>query len=153
MNTAAETSSSVLTNIILPLVGRGLLVPNAAVAEVILAGQLSSAVSSPFLLGYMVWREQDIPVISFEGLLEGELPKDLVLRQMAVLHGITDRQKMPFFALVLSGVPRIARLRESDISHLDGEPSSLIHSHVRALDVPLMIPDWDALEEELIAAL
>lgn len=80
MSTVAETSSSVLTNIILPLVGRGLLVPNAAVAEVILAGQLSSAVSSPFLLGYMVWREQEIPVISFEGLLEGELPKNLVLR-------------------------------------------------------------------------
>jgi chemosensory pili system protein ChpC len=153
MSTVAETPSTVLANIILPLSKSGLLLPNSAVAEVILAGQLSSAVSSPFLLGYMTWREQEIPLISFEGLLSGSLPKDLPLRQMAILHGITNRQKMPFFGLVLRGVPRMLRLRASDITPLDVEANPLIHSHVRAGDMALMIPDWDALEQEILAAL
>jgi chemosensory pili system protein ChpC len=153
MSELVETRSSVQTNIILPLVGSALLLPNAAVAEVVLAGQLTSAVSSPFLLGYMIWREQEIPVISFEGLLEGELPAGVTLRQMAVLNGITDRQKMPFFCVALSGVPRLARLRDSDITPLDTETNPLIHSYVRALDTKLMIPDWDMLEQEIIEAL
>lgn len=158
MSGLAETQSSVLTNIILPLVGGGLLLPNAAVAEVVLAGQLSSAVSSPFMLGYMIWREQEIPVISFEGLLEGELPAGVTMRQMAVLNGITDRQRMPFFCVALNGVPRLARLRDSDISPLDlktvsTESNSLIHSYVKALDLKLMIPDWDVLEQEILEAL
>jgi chemosensory pili system protein ChpC len=153
MSTVAATPSTVLANIILPLAKSGLLLPNSAVAEVILAGQLSAAVSSPFLLGYMTWREQEIPLISFEGLLSGSLPKDLPLRQMAILHGITNRQKMPFFGLVLSGVPRMLRLRASDITPLDVEAHSLIHSHVRAGDMALMIPDWDALEQEILDAL
>lgn len=153
MNTVAEAPSSVLANIVLPLVGRGLLVPNAAVAEVVLAGQLSSAVSSPFLLGYMAWREQEIPVVSFEGLLDGHLPDGLELRQMAILHGITDRQKMPFFALVLSAVPRLVRLRDSDIVPMDTETNPLVHSQVRAVDLKLMIPEWDSFEEQIIAAL
>ncbi|CAA0117365.1 chemotaxis protein CheW [Zhongshania aliphaticivorans] len=153
MNTVVEASSTVLANIILPLVKGNLLLPNSAVAEVVLAGQLSSAVSSPFLLGYMRWREQEIPLISFEGLLTGSLPEDLPLRQMAILHGITDRQKMPFFGLVLSGVPRMLRLRESDITPLDTEAHRLIHSQVRAADLTLMIPDWDALEQEILDVL
>jgi chemotaxis signal transduction protein len=153
MNTVVASSSSVLTNIVLPLVGLGLLVPNAAVAEVVLAGQLSSAVSSPFLLGYMVWREQEIPVVSFEGLLDGHLPEGIALRQMAILHGITDRQNMPFFALVLSAVPRLVRLRDSDIVPVNARANPLVHSQVRAVDLTLMIPDWDRFETEIIAVL
>ncbi|CAA0106290.1 Uncharacterised protein [Zhongshania aliphaticivorans] len=153
MNTVAKTQSSVLTNIVLPLQGHNLLIPNAAVAEVVLAGQLSSAVSSSFLLGYMAWREQEIPVISFEGLLDGYLPPSLELRQMVVLHGISNRQNMPFFGLVLSGVPRLARLRDSDITEVDADDSPLVYSHVSALGMALKIPNWDALEQEILAGL
>jgi chemosensory pili system protein ChpC len=153
MNTVIEVPSPVLINIVLPLSGRGLLVPNTAVAEVVLAGQLSSAVSSPFLLGYTAWRDQDIPLISFDGLLNGHLPAGLAWRQIAILHGITDRQKMPFFGLVLSAAPRLVRMRNSDIIPMDTEVNPLIHSQVRAADLKLMIPDWHVFEQKIMAAL
>lgn len=153
MNTTLEKPSTVSANIVLPLMSGVLLLPNASVAEIVLAGQLSSAVSSPFLLGYMAWREQEIPIISFEGLLNGRLPEGLVLRQMAVFNGLSDRQKMPYFGVALSGVPRLVRLRESDITPLDTDPHPLLHSQVRAVELKLMIPNWDALEQEVLAVL
>ena len=75
---ALESTSAVLANIVLPLMDGALLVPNATVAEVTIAGGLNSAIASPFILGTLAWREQDIPVFTFEGLRDGALPKDLI---------------------------------------------------------------------------
>lgn len=150
---ALNSTSSVLANIVLPLADGALLVPNAAVAEVTIAGGLSSAIASSFLLGTVAWREQEIPLFSFEGLRDGELPKELKLRYIAVLYGISDRAELPFFAVALSGMPHIERLISADLQPLDSESHPLIHSMVGLNEQRLTIPDWDNMEQQLMDAL
>ena len=152
MNTL-ESTSTVLANIVFPLKDGALLVPNATVAEVTIAGGLNSAIASPFMLGTLAWREQDIPVFSFEGLRDGALPKDLKIRHIAVLYGISNRAKLPFFAVALSGMPSIQRLISADLEPLETQPQALIHSVVRLVEQSLTIPDWDYMEQQIIAAL
>jgi hypothetical protein len=150
---ALTSTSSVLANIVLPLADGGLLVPNATVAEVTIAGGLSSAIASSFLLGTVAWREQEIPLFSFEGLRDGELPKQLQLRHIAVLYGISNRAKLPFFAIALSGMPHIERLISADLEPVATQAQPLIHSVVSVNEQQLMIPDWDYMEGQLIIAL
>ncbi|WP_373091971.1 hypothetical protein [Zhongshania sp.] len=150
---ALESTSAVLANIVLPLMDGALLVPNATVAEVTIAWGLNSAIASPFMLGTLAWREQDIPVFSFEGLRDGVLPKGLKIRHIAVLYGISNRAKLPFFAVALSGMPSIQRLISADLAPLETQPQALIHSVVRVVEQSLTIPDWDYMEQQIIAAL
>ncbi|WP_373097874.1 chemotaxis protein CheW [Zhongshania sp.] len=150
---ALESTSSVLANIVLPVTDGALLVPNAAVAEVTIAGGLSSAIASSFMLGMLMWREQEIPVFSFEGLRDGELPKNLKIRHVAVLHGIGNRAALPFFAVALSGMPHIERLISADVEPLEAQTQPLIHSVVRVGEQRMMIPDWDYMEQQIMAAL
>lgn len=150
---ALESTSSVLANIVLPLLDGALLVPNATVAEVTIAGGLSSALSSSFLLGTLLWRERDIPVLSFEGLRDGQLPSAFKIRHVAVLHGISNREKLPYFAVALSGMPHIERLISTDLEPLEAQTQPLIHSVVRLLEQRLTIPDWDYMEQQIIATL
>ena len=150
---ALESTSKVLANIVLPLSDAALLVPNTTVAEVVMAGGLSSAISSSFILGTLLWREQNIPVFSFEGLRDGQLPKDLKIRHVAVLYGISNREKLPFFALALGGMPHIERLISADLEPLETQTQPLIHSVVRFHEQSLIIPDWDYMEQQIVAAL
>ncbi|MDF1693229.1 MAG: hypothetical protein P1U47_12690 [Zhongshania sp.] len=152
MKSVASTSS-VLANIVLPLLGGALLVPNATVAEVTIAGRLNSAISSPFLLGTLSWRNQDIPVFSFEGLRDGVLPDGIEIRHVAVLHGIGHRDTLPFFAVALSGMPRIERLISADLEPVEAPPHALIHSVVSVQEQPLLIPNWDYMERQIIEGL
>jgi chemosensory pili system protein ChpC len=152
MNTVAA-SAQVLANIILPVQGDNILLPSALIAEVVLVGQLSSAISSPILLGHLLWREQDIPVVCFEGLRDGALPQNVEIRQIAVFHGLSEKQKLPYFAMVLSAAPHLSRLASTDLEAVYGPQNPLVHSRVRAAGQNLLIPNWDYLEQQILSAL
>ncbi|MGJ8686660.1 MAG: hypothetical protein ACSHWQ_04220, partial [Spongiibacteraceae bacterium] len=127
--------------------------PDSYVAEVILARSLDSAISSPFLLGMLTWREQSIPIVSYEGMRDQRLPSDISLHQITIVNGFVDRKKMPFYGVVSHSMPSLQRLRTGDVEPLDEPHSELVHSRVSCQGKAMSLLDWDAVEKAILAEL
>lgn len=139
--------------LLLPLQSGGLIIPNANVVEVALAGQLSSTISSPFILGMMAWRQAQIPVMSFEGLLAGRMPNNLALRQVAILRGLHHPGQLPYYGLALAAVPQVVHIGASDLLQVEGDVPTACQSRVGLGGATLMVPDCAVIEQRLLDAL
>lgn len=143
-----------LANLIMPIAGGGLLLPNSCVVEVASARQLSSAMSSTFILGMLRWRQREIPLVCFEGLRDGELPAEPAIRQVAVMAGLNDRERLPHYAILLSSVPHLLSVHAGDVKTLDHcEDQPAIFADVEVHGQRLLIPDIDVLEEKILTEL
>ena len=143
-----------LANLIMPIAGGGLLLPNSCVVEVASARQLSSAMASTFILGMLRWRQREIPLVCFEGLRDGELPAEPAIRQVAVMAGLNDRERLPHYAILLSSVPHLLSVHAGDVKTLDHcEDQPAIFADVEVHGQRLLIPDIDVLEEKILTEL
>ncbi len=117
-----EHSTSSLTGLMLPLADRYLLLPNVAVAELIdfQRGEPASD-APPWYLRQVVWRDRQLPLISFEAACG-------------------------FIALVIQGIPRSYKL-DSQLSFVDVPLCRLEKAAVQVADLVAKIPDLPALEQ------
>lgn len=140
-----------LASLVLPLAEqRSLLLPNNCVAEVVRSG-LASAISSVVTLGTLLWREKEIPVISVEGLLDGELPEGFQFQQAAVVAGLVAPERLPYFAIALNRMPQLCQLSDGELGVIDGPvDSAVIHSRVEVDGQELLIPNWQHLEGRVL---
>ena len=138
-----------LANLIMPFEGGALLLPNYAVVEASMAENLRTEGATDLLPGRVSWRELDIPLVQFAALLGGEV-RARPPRQVAVLNGLLDRERLSYFALSLTGVPRLVVMSETDIELVERAPAPAIHSTVRYLQQTLIVPNWDVMERAII---
>ncbi|HET8800294.1 MAG TPA: chemotaxis protein CheW [Marinobacter sp.] len=145
MNDKSQTLSCVM----IPMNGRQLLLPNVSIAEVVDYASADADGHSPdWLVGFLDWRGQNLPVISYDAANGGSLtvPGDNRGR-IVVLNTIGEHHnQVPFMALVTQGIPSQARLTEDQIRKLDGEsgPADLMEVEVEG-DVA-WIPNLEYLE-------
>lgn len=138
----------VLNALLLPLAGCQLLVPQLVVAELVdfqsprpLAGMPDG------VLGEIRWREQPVPLLSFE--VACGAPACYPARaRIAVLNALAGQPGRPFIALLLQGIPRA--LRVSGRLPAAPRPPGLLEQAVALVDgQPVAIPDLRALERLL----
>ena len=92
----------------LPLDNTNLLLPNVAVAEVLNYRVPDTIEGGPdWLLGTLYWRDQALPVISIERLCGYSLPPNAQGSRIAVINSVSTELKLPFFAIVTVGIPRL----------------------------------------------
>lgn len=152
MSNAVQAGAS-LANLIMPLKGGGLLVPNSCVTEVASAGQLVSALSSDCVVGLMRWRSKNIPLVSFEALRDGVMPDTASFRQVAVMNGLTAHEQLPHYAIILASVPHLLSLREVDIQlddNTDLAEREAVYAQVLVHGQRLIVPNLDAVEAKIL---
>ena len=99
--------------------GEQLLLPNAAIAEIVPVDQIMPLADSPdWVLGMLDWRGCSVPLISYEVCGGGELPELSSNVQIAVMYGL-ESAKRPYIALLMQGIPRVARFAKEDIEESD----------------------------------
>jgi chemosensory pili system protein ChpC len=104
MNAVVETVRSLWV----PLKGVKLLVPNVAIAEVINHQPIDVISDGPeWLLGALRWREQELPVVSLEGLLGVEAPQTRAGARISVFNTVKSQTDLPFFAALTAGIPSL----------------------------------------------
>lgn len=104
MNAVVESVRSLW----LPLENTNLLVPNVAIAEVLNYRAPDPVEGGPdWLLGSLLWRDQKLPVLSIERLCGYSLPKSARGARIAILNSVSADSKLPFFAMVTAGIPRL----------------------------------------------
>lgn len=141
---------------LVPLDSDGMLVPNAAVQDVVALDQLQVRVSPPsWLLGTINWRGNDIPVISVEGLLGSEVPARMRRNRVVIMSGFGRHLPPGLFGVISQGHSHLMTLNRVALHAAPLEstdPEEFVISRVRIANARAFIPDLDAIEQRLADA-
>ncbi|MBA3980961.1 MAG: chemotaxis protein CheW [Alcanivorax sp.] len=135
-----------IASLLIPMQGRPWLLPNIAVAEVIPLRQPDRpGHGSEWLLGWINWRDQDIPLLSFERLNESGQVTIGAEARIAVLNSVTGN--IGFYAVVVQGIPRQLKVNRQDLVEepVDTGPAEAMYIQLGG-DLAV-IPDLDAMEQ------
>ena len=143
-----------VASLIIPLEKYNLLVPNASVAEIVPHVDTEKTEDSPeWVAGNIVWRNLSLPCISYEkliGQLEGNIAEG---DRIAIFNTVSDSFGKRFYGMSISGIPRLARVIETEIVEEEAEKSVFEKMHVKVNGEACIIPDLEAIEKLLGSAL
>jgi chemosensory pili system protein ChpC len=142
---------SEIAGLLIPLHEKQLLLPNVTVAEII-PYRIPTAISdhASWLLGQMEWRNINIPVLSYEILNGASIPPFEGAR-LAVVNGTGANRTIPFYAILIQGIPKLTHVKEDDIVMVEAMHSGPYDQmSVSVLGEQAMIPDLEMIENELL---
>jgi len=131
--------------------GPPLLLPNAAIAEVIaLPAVEPPAGAHPWLLGRIAWRGRKLPLLSYARLVGGEEDEEEGVRGV-VLKATGRLPELPFLALPIRGFPRLITLNAELIvpTHDDALLPPGMRMRVLVREHAAVIPDLEFIERAL----
>ena len=102
----------IIASLYLPVTSGKLLLPNVSVAEVVAYQAPSPVTGKPdYYLGTVQWRGVAVPLISYE-LANGESEFTApAMARIAVINTLGEQKdKLPFFAIVTQGIPRLIKI-------------------------------------------
>lgn len=134
---------------LLTLRTENVIVPNAAVAEIVSLRDVQKLPDAPkWLIGKMIWRGVEIPLVSFEAAAEGDATA-VGANQAAVIHLISgdDKSDYPYVGLSISGVPHISIFKknqvETDTRSIKSHP--MVAQRIRINGAAASILDIDSI--------
>ena len=132
-----------------------LLLPNASVAEVITFSDPEPVDAAPdWLLGNIRWRGWQLPLLSFSRFAGWSREEGQIGAKVVVLKALGGNPKLPYFAVLSQGFPRLVTVAKAALSQTAGDrPSHGIHSMVRLNDDAAAVPDLLGLEKLIVQAL
>lgn len=141
--------------VMLPVGSRSVILPNPAVAEIIVFQKpAAEATAFDWLLGRIEWRGHSIPVVSFDGIVEGNKFEHSKQRtHIAVLNTLNGNRALPYIGLLMHGTARLLRINADslDSGATDDLDSPLILAAASVNNQQAWIPDLDALESLLLS--
>jgi chemosensory pili system protein ChpC len=145
-----------IRGVLIPLQSHTLLLPNAAVTEIIDYRELDPVDDAPaWLAGTTNWHRRRLPVVQFERLLgESEIVSGQ-RRKIMVCYTLNETAREPFIGILAKAIPRLVRVTPEQ---LQGRPlpSEMADSPVTAAlslgDQAALIPDLERLESRLTQA-
>jgi chemosensory pili system protein ChpC len=140
-----------VASLLIPLNDKQLLLPNVTVAEII-PYRAPTVISdhSKWLLGQLEWRNINIPVLSYEALSGAEVPP-IEGARLAVVNGTGKNPNLPFYAILIQGIPKLTHVKEDDIVTVEAMHSGPYDQMAVSLfDEQAMIPDLEMIENELL---
>lgn len=146
------TQSVSVPSLLIPVQEITLLLPNAAVAEIIDYREPEPVSDAPqWLLGLVPWRGLQLPLLSFEVVLQGAPPEAGGGLRIAVMNTLNGNPDLPFFGIVLQGIPHLVRADEATVTRTDqgDDATPGVLARVDVNGEPAIIPDLDAVEKML----
>jgi chemosensory pili system protein ChpC len=145
--------------VMISLNGDTLLLPNAAIAEVIARESLDSADGgsgrgASWLLGYCDWNSRRVPVICFEALNGGERPPPARRERLVVVNSLGTKLSVGAVAFLCQGYPHLVTLNRSALQSVPLRASDsveLVMARVSIANTEAVIPDFETLEARLAA--
>lgn len=126
-----------------------LLLPNASVAEVITYSEPEAVADAPdWLLGRVRWRGWRLPLMSFSRLAGWSQEDGQLGAKVAVLKALGNNPKLPFFAVLSQGFPRLVTVSAAALvqTHDLKQLPLGVHSRVTLNDDPASVPDLMSIE-------
>lgn len=140
-----------IASLLIPLRDCQVLLPNVSVAEIVPVSQVVPVNGAPeWYLGNCIWREQKVPVISFEAINGEEKAIVNQRTRFAVLNSTGLSDDLPFMAIVTQGIPRLARVNEEEISRREEDCKPFELMCVSWAGEDAIIPDLGRLEQAFL---
>jgi len=137
-----------IRSILAPLRESHVLLPNSAVAEVLAYSRPEPFKDAPaWLLGELTWRGWQVPVISYEQLIEESdgnavTPKARIL----IIKTLGESTQVNYIGLVIQGLPRLKKVStESLLEEQTDELPNTLFSKVSVDELPAFIPELGEL--------
>lgn len=141
-----------IPGLLIPMHGRPWLLPNIVVAEIIPLRQPDRPGHGPeWLLGWTNWRDEEIPLLSFEKLNDGGQVAIGPEARIAVINTITG--KIKFYGVIIQGIPRQSRIGNDDIVEEPVQSGPAEAMYVQLGGDLAVIPDLDAIERAIAGLL
>lgn len=150
--TLLGATTGTIACLLAPVTGRPLLLPNVTVAEVVSATDLQPPPEGApdWHRGFVMWREMCLPVVAFETLNGEGMPREC--ERIAILSGISAQRDLPYYGLVVQGMPSSAKVKIAQLEDLEAAPTGPMEFlKVRYMGELAAIPDLDAIEAKLLA--
>ncbi len=145
-----------IRGVLIQLAGARLLLPNAAIAEVLSYAPPEPVEAAPdWLLGKMRWRGWQLPLVAFAELAGvGKEPAGLGSK-VVVLKALGGNAKAPYFAILSQGFPRLVTVSQDGLVP-DTDSAELplgVQSRVMMNEDTAFVPDLGAVESMITDAL
>ena len=149
--------NDLIKSIILTLKNKLVVVPNAAVAEIVSVSDVRETENSPnWLLGKTRWHGVDLPVVSYEAADGDEAQAVNLNTQIAVMYSASEDEeiKYPFIGLAMHGVPHVSTFSREQINADEGafDDHPMVAHKVRINGAAAGILDIPAIEKMLMRA-
>lgn len=142
---------SEVASLLIPLHEKQLVLPNVTVAEIIpYRAPTPISEHASWLLGQLEWRNIHIPVLSYEILNGGGVPP-IDGARLAVINGTGSKRNLPFYAILIQGIPKLTHIKEDDIVTVEAMHSGPYDQvAVSLFSEQAMIPNLEMIEIELL---
>ena len=148
-----DNKTEQMRGILITVPGGKLLLPNATVSEIITFASPESVENKPnWYLGALRWKGYRLPLISFSALAGWSQGESHGGSKVAILKGLSGDTKLPYFALLTQGFPRLVNI---NAEHLIDDPE-----HINALfytayldNDAVTVPNLDAFEQQILGQL
>lgn len=125
-----------------------MLIPNASVAEVTELSDIQPVLGAPeWFGGMMKWREQDVPVVIFEKIMNIKASKPQKYRRILILNTPNNKGCSPFIALGCQSIPSLTLIEESRVAATGKESEQATHIKLDGEDY--IIPAISYLEDQV----
>lgn len=147
-----------IRGVLIQIEGGRLLLPNATVSEVLSYAEPEPVDGAPdWILGRIRWRGWQLPLVAW-ARLTGTAPDEAggLGSKVAVLKALHGNPRLPYFALLTQGFPRLVTVSRSALiaESADGEtlPEAALASVLLNEDRAL-VPNLDAIASQIETAL
>jgi chemosensory pili system protein ChpC len=141
-----------IRGVLIQVAGGRLLLPNATIAEVLSYAEPEADASGvDWLLGRMRWRGWQLPLVAFSRLAGIGEDKPGLGSKVIVLKALGGDRRLPFFAVVTQGFPRLVTVSRTALS-IESQDAPLprgVQAFVRLNDEPALLPDLLQVEQQL----
>ncbi len=153
---AAGAPASIIRGVLIQVAEARLLLPNAAIAEVLSYAPPEPVADAPdWLLGRIRWRGWQLPLVAFSRFAGIADEQGGLGSKVIVLKALGGDPKRPFFAVLTQGFPRLVTVTEAALAaqDTDGDVPEGVLSQVRLNEDDALVPDLAILEQRIGEAL
>lgn len=137
-----------INGLLVPMQARPWLLPASAVAETLDIRQPDRpSRGTDWLLGWISWRDQDLPLLSFERLNESGQVKIGVGARMIVIK--STHPIYPFYAVIAQGEPETVTVGSDKLMQEPTETGPVEAFYAQMDETMVVIPDLDAIDKAL----
>lgn len=143
--------------VLISLSGDTLLLPNAAVAEVLGGDRVerAGAEAPPWLAGRLSYNGRSIPVVRFETLNGGRSAEDTRRTRLAVIQALGGGVASGQYAIVCQGHPHLVTLNRAALRStppVATDRAEMVLARVSVANTHAVIPNLEAIEAQLAQA-
>ena len=147
MNTASQAD---IRGVLIQVAGARLLLPTATIAEVLSFADPEPVADAPdWLLGRIRWRGWRLPLLSFSRFAGWSAEEGQIGAKVVVLKALGGNPKLPYFAVLSQGFPRLVTVSEAALVTEQSERSLLpngVHARVMLNEDDALVPDLELVE-------